>query len=204
MADLDQTNKLIESGFPSDEELQETKKKRSGFIQNSIVRRLQEAGFPDLAANVGAAAESASDLATPDTRKEYMDRLAVPAVGSLEKPVAGELAPTFSEAVSRGEAQAGPKSFSEFVRGRENASGGRLSSLKMPEAGSAGAVAGENIPSRTTERTLVSSRGNVNPEVAKLQDQLASIDRKTPEGRAKFKEINDRINTLRSMHYKEQ
>lgn len=148
---MDQVN----NSFPSDEELQNTKKKRNDFIQNNIVQKLREAGFPELGENLGAAAMTVSDSVTPDTRKDYMQGLAMPAVGSIENRAAGAMKPAFHEAVQAGESGAGSNNFAKFIRGGENAppmgpSGGTASSLENVRIGREQIPGGQSVSGEAT------------------------------------------------------
>lgn len=122
------------NAFPSDEDLQNTKAERRGWIQ-----KLREKGLPDM---IAKGADYVSDAITPDTREEYMQQLGT-SVGSVGKPVAGFMAaarPEASAVAKQAVSQEGqsalrklaremPSAKSAFVEGSEDALGGMVDDL---------------------------------------------------------------------------
>lgn len=89
---------LADIGLPSDSELQNTKQQREDWIQKNVVGRLRDAGYPNAGANIGAAAMTANDMVSPNTRDDYVAGM-MPAIGEVSgvSPVRSNLGEVASE-----------------------------------------------------------------------------------------------------------
>lgn len=201
MADVRQQDKQqvdvvgqVQNSFPSDDELQDTKKKRQDFIQNNIVQKLRDKGFPELGENLGAAAMTANDMITPDTREQYMQGLSVPAVGSVENQAAREIAPTFAEGVAKGETGAGASNFSKWVKGEPQMPG----SNSAINSGKDVAIGAEQMTPSTAGSTWKKPGTANSSNIKELQSQYQdAASQGTREGDQQASDLLDKIRKMR-------
>lgn len=180
------------SSFPTDEELQQVKEQRRGWINS-----LREKGLPD---SIASGATAISDAITPDTQDQYMDGLAIPAIGSTENVGAN--------AVKRGLGALSPAARSEAI-----VRPGALQEIGKDAMGFESKVAQEAKQARSAAQNLSDVREGVKrpgsdvvegsgfkyerpstDQIKQLQDEMAALN-----SQGKYKEAKDTLNKIRQM-----